>query len=59
MAEYRPGFRIVPDGPLSFAVQVLFPSARVEAVRGFPTEAEAAAWIIEQQKAADEPDPPA
>jgi hypothetical protein len=40
-----PELRIVPDGPLPFAVQVLFPSARVEAVRGFPTETK------------DEPDP--
>lgn len=54
-----PEFRIVPDGPLSFAVQVLFPSARVEAVRGFRTEAEAAAWIIAQQKAEEEPHDPA
>jgi hypothetical protein len=44
-----PEFRIVPDGPMAFAVQVLFPGTRVEVVRGFPTEAAAQAWADEQQ----------
>jgi hypothetical protein len=41
---------MVPDGPLAFAVSVLFPSTRVEAVRSVPTEAAAAAWIISSRK---------
>ena len=44
-----PEFRVVPDGPRSFAVQVQFSRARIQVVRGFSTEAEAQVWVAAQQ----------
>jgi hypothetical protein len=47
MSEYR----IVPDGPKDFGVEVVSPG-RFRSVRGFATELDAAAWI-EVQRASE------
>jgi hypothetical protein len=44
MIEYR----IVPDGPKGFGVEVISPN-RFQSVRGFATELDAVAWIEAQQ----------
>jgi hypothetical protein len=46
MAEYK----IVLDGLHAFGVEVTSPGM-FHSVRGFPTEAEAQAWIVEQEAA--------
>jgi hypothetical protein len=44
MTEYR----IVPDGPKGFGLEVTSPN-RFRSVRGFATERDAQAWIEAQQ----------
>ncbi len=51
MADYR----IIPDGPDVFMVEITFPSGHMQVVAGFPTEQAAQDWITARQFEAVKP----